>query len=238
MRCYGVEIAGPDHGIAVRDQVVPPYGDLQPCCVSGAPARCRARATRTATGHRPSRPRSAGRRAPRGGRKRRCHPRVNDAATIVRHAARNTPSRSPRDRRRHPSSSLAHSLTIRPGRSCQQAARRTIARSERVMQSTTAHPDIHERHPRDEVRQAAFLYLHVPSSTSRAVRVWRANMLRPAGRPRLALAPDWSHRSRRHLPRPALRWQNVIFARVVWAIHGLRMPTLMGYAFITTVEGA
>jgi hypothetical protein len=35
-----------------------------------------------------------------------------------------------------------------------------------------------------------------------------------------------------------LRWQNVIFARVVWAVHGLRLPALMGYAFITTMEGA
>jgi hypothetical protein len=35
-----------------------------------------------------------------------------------------------------------------------------------------------------------------------------------------------------------LRWQNVIFARVVWAIHGMRLPTLISYAFISTVEGA
>ncbi|MFN2567312.1 MAG: hypothetical protein ABR499_20135 [Gemmatimonadaceae bacterium] len=33
-----------------------------------------------------------------------------------------------------------------------------------------------------------------------------------------------------------LRWQNVTFARVIWALHALRLPALVKGAFITTAQ--
>jgi hypothetical protein len=88
-------------------------------------------------------------------------------------------------------------------------------------------------------RQAAFVYLHVAILYEAfAYAAWRANML-PSSR----LGPGWLW-----IPLGAvvagivfvglLRWQNPIFARVVWAVHALRLPGLMGYAFIPTTEGA
>ena len=88
-------------------------------------------------------------------------------------------------------------------------------------------------------RQAAFVYLHVAILyESAAYAMWRANML-PASR----IGPAWIWLVLGVIVAGAvfvglLRWQNAIFARVVWAVHGLRLPALMGYAFITTVEGA
>jgi hypothetical protein len=88
-------------------------------------------------------------------------------------------------------------------------------------------------------RQAAFVYLHVAILyESAAYAMWRANMLPTAG-----FGPPWVWLVAGVVVAGVvfvglLRWQNAIFARVVWAIHGARLPFLIKYAFITTVEGA
>jgi hypothetical protein len=89
-------------------------------------------------------------------------------------------------------------------------------------------------------RQAAFVYLHVAILyEATAIAMWRADML-PASR---MLGPGWVWLILGAVVGAIifvglLRWQNVIFARVVWAIHGLRLPSLISYAFVSTVEGA
>jgi hypothetical protein len=88
-------------------------------------------------------------------------------------------------------------------------------------------------------RQAAFVYLHVAILyESAGYAMWRANML-PASR----FGPAWLWLLLGAVVAALvfiglLRWQNAIFARVVWAVHGLRIPALMGYAFVSTMEGA
>jgi hypothetical protein len=88
-------------------------------------------------------------------------------------------------------------------------------------------------------RQAAFVYLHVAILyESAAYAMWRANML-PASR----MGPGWLWMLLGAAVAIVvffglLRWQNVVFARVVWAVHAMRLPALMGYAFISTMEGA
>jgi hypothetical protein len=88
-------------------------------------------------------------------------------------------------------------------------------------------------------RQAAFIYLHVAILyESAAYAMWRANMLPTAG-----LGPPWLWLVAGIVVSGAvfiglLRWQNTIFAAIVWAVHGARLPFLIKYAFITTVEGA
>jgi hypothetical protein len=88
-------------------------------------------------------------------------------------------------------------------------------------------------------RQAAFVYLHVAILyESAAYAMWRANML-PASR----LGPGWVWLILGAVVGlgvfyALLRWQNVIFARVVWVIHGMRLPSLIPYAFFTATEGA
>lgn len=86
-------------------------------------------------------------------------------------------------------------------------------------------------------RQAAFVYLHVAILyEAAAYAMWRHGLL-PTGR-----GPGWVWLIAGALVSGAifvglLRWQNVIFARVIWVIHGLRLPALIGSAFVTTVEG-
>jgi hypothetical protein len=88
-------------------------------------------------------------------------------------------------------------------------------------------------------RQAAFVYLHVAILyEAAAYAMWRQNML-PASR----FGPGWVWLILGAVVGLAifyglLRWQNVVFARIIWAIHGMRLPSLISYAFITTVEGA
>jgi hypothetical protein len=87
-------------------------------------------------------------------------------------------------------------------------------------------------------RQAAFVYLHVAILyEAAAYAMWRENML-----PRSRFGPGWMWLLLGGVIAGIvfvglLRWQNVIFARVVWAIHAMRLPGLIPYAFITTVEG-
>ena len=92
---------------------------------------------------------------------------------------------------------------------------------------------------RTKFRQAAFVYLHVAILyEAAAYAMWRENVL-PAGR----LEPAWLWLVAGAVVGGGifialLRWQNVTFARVVWAVHGARLPFLIKYAFISTVEGA
>jgi hypothetical protein len=85
-------------------------------------------------------------------------------------------------------------------------------------------------------RQAAFVYLHVAILyEAAAYAMWRANML-----PSTRLGPAWLWLVLGGAVALAvffllLRWQNVTFARVIWALHALRLPALVKGAFITTV---
>jgi hypothetical protein len=89
-------------------------------------------------------------------------------------------------------------------------------------------------------RQAAFVYLHVAILyEAAAYAMWREGML-PASR---MLGPGWIWLIAGAVLGALiffglLRWQNVIFTRIVWAVHAMRLPSLISYAFITTVEGA
>lgn len=97
----------------------------------------------------------------------------------------------------------------------------------------TAHEPARAR----KFRQAAFVYLHVAILyEAAALAMWRAGVL-PASR-----GPAWVWLLLGALVAGAiffglLRWQNVWFARVIWVIHGMRLPALIGSAFISTVEG-
>ena len=83
-------------------------------------------------------------------------------------------------------------------------------------------------------RQAAFVYLHVAILyESAAWAMWRAGRL-PASR----LGPPWLWLIIGALVAlgvfaALLRWQNANFARVIWALHGLRLPSLIKGAFFT-----
>jgi hypothetical protein len=86
-------------------------------------------------------------------------------------------------------------------------------------------------------RQAAFVYLHVAILyESAAYAMWRANML-----PSTRLGPAWLWLVLGGVVALAvffalLRWQNATFARVVWAVHALRLPALVKGAFIVNVQ--
>jgi hypothetical protein len=107
------------------------------------------------------------------------------------------------------------------------------------MPITTPQATLHSATRATKFRQAAFVYLHVAILyESAGYAMWRANML-PASR----VGPAWLWLLLGAIVAGGvfvglLRWQNAIFARVVWAVHGLRIPALMGYAFVTTMEGA
>jgi phosphoglycerol transferase MdoB-like AlkP superfamily enzyme len=69
-----------------------------------------------------------------------------------------------------------------------------------------------------------------------AYAMWRAGLL-PAGR-----GAGWLWLILGGLVAAAiflglLRWQNVWFARVIWGIHSMRLPSLISSAFIATAEG-
>jgi FtsH-binding integral membrane protein len=104
------------------------------------------------------------------------------------------------------------------------------------MTSPTA-PTPHDPARARKFRQAAFVYLHVAILyEAAAYAMWRGGLL-PTGR-----GPGWLWLVLGALVAGAiflglLRWQNVWFARVVWLIHGLRLPSLIGSAFISVAEG-
>ena len=98
-------------------------------------------------------------------------------------------------------------------------------------------PVAHEPARARKFRQAAFVYLHVAILyEAAAYAMWRGGVL-PSDR-----GPAWVWLILGAIVAAAifyglLRWQNVIFARVIWVIHGLRLPALIGSAFLTTAEG-
>lgn len=105
------------------------------------------------------------------------------------------------------------------------------------MPLTTPQATEHDAKRATKFRQAAFVYLHVALLyESAAYAMWRANML-PSSR----LGPAWLWLILGGAVALAvffalLRWKNVTFARVVWAVHALRLPALLKGAFITSVQ--
>lgn len=81
-------------------------------------------------------------------------------------------------------------------------------------------------------RQAAFVYLHVGLLYEAAAYVmWRRDLL-----PGTRVGPAWlwlliGAAVALLVFFALLRWQNVWFAAVVWAVHSLRLPTLIRGAF-------
>jgi hypothetical protein len=98
-------------------------------------------------------------------------------------------------------------------------------------------PRAHDPARARKFRQAAFVYLHVAILyEAAAYAMWRHGLL-PVGR-----GPAWLWLIGGAIVAGAifyglLRWQNVIFARVIWVIHSMRLPSLISSAFIVTVEG-
>jgi hypothetical protein len=84
-------------------------------------------------------------------------------------------------------------------------------------------------------RQAAFVYLHVAIIyEAAAYAMWRAGRL-----PHTSFGPPWLWLILGAIVAglvfvALLRWQNVVFARVVWAVHGLRLPSLVHGAFFAS----
>jgi hypothetical protein len=85
-------------------------------------------------------------------------------------------------------------------------------------------------------RQAAFVYLHVSVLYEAAAYVmWRQDLL-PVN-----WGPGWLWLIVGGLVAGAvfvglLRWQNAWFARAIWLIHGLRLPTLIEGAFVASTS--
>ncbi len=80
-------------------------------------------------------------------------------------------------------------------------------------------------------RQAAFVYLHVAILYEASAYVMLRSGLLP---PRLG--PPWIWLVAGTVVAATVfmglyRWRNVWFARIVWGMHGLRLPTLIGGAF-------
>jgi hypothetical protein len=86
-------------------------------------------------------------------------------------------------------------------------------------------------------RQAAFVYLHVALLYEMAAYVmWRQDLLpRNWGAGWIWLVAGGLVGGGVFLG--LLRWQHQWFARVIWVVHGLRLPTLIHRAFITTDLG-
>ncbi len=85
-------------------------------------------------------------------------------------------------------------------------------------------------------RQAAFVYLHVAVLYEAAAYVmWRAGRLPQTrlGPPALWLVLGAVVAGLVFVA--LLRWQNVTFARIVWVVHGLRLPSLIHGAFFSGV---
>jgi hypothetical protein len=98
-------------------------------------------------------------------------------------------------------------------------------------------PRVHDPARARKFRQAAFVYLHVAILyEAAAYAMWRGGLL-PAGR-----GPGWLWLVLGGVVAGAifvalLRWQNVWFARAIWLMHSMRLPSLIGSAFISSAEG-
>lgn len=99
-------------------------------------------------------------------------------------------------------------------------------------------PVVHDPARARKFRQAAFVYLHMAILYESAVYAMGRHGALSASR---MIGPSWVWLLVGALVAGAifvglLRWQNVTFTRVIWVIQGLRLPSLIGSAFITTVE--
>jgi hypothetical protein len=86
-------------------------------------------------------------------------------------------------------------------------------------------------------RQAAFVYLHVAILyEAAAYAMWRAGLLPYSrlGPPLLWLVLGAIVAGAVFLG--LLRWQNAIFAQVIWLIHSLRLPALITGAFFASTQ--
>jgi len=87
-------------------------------------------------------------------------------------------------------------------------------------------------------RQAAFVYLHVALLyEAAAYAMWRAGRL-----PFSRLGPPWLWLILGGIVAglvflAILRWQNDTFTRVIWVLHGLRLPSLIHGAFFAATGG-
>ena len=87
-------------------------------------------------------------------------------------------------------------------------------------------------------RQAAFVYLHVAILyEAAAFAMWQRGLL-PSTR---LGGPAWPWLIIGAVVAGAVfvglyRWQNVWFARIIWALHGLRLPALIDGAFFSGSE--
>ncbi len=81
-------------------------------------------------------------------------------------------------------------------------------------------------------RQAAFVYLHVSILYEAAAYVmWRQDLLpRNFGPPVLWLVAGAVVAGAVFVG--LLRWQNVWLVRIIWLVHGLRLPSLIDGAFV------
>jgi len=87
-------------------------------------------------------------------------------------------------------------------------------------------------------RQAAFVYLHVAILYEAAAYVMWRHALLPAtrlGPPLLWLVLGAGIAAL--VVYGLVKWQKPWFARVVWAVHGLRLPTLIQGAFLAGTGG-
>lgn len=80
-------------------------------------------------------------------------------------------------------------------------------------------------------RQAAFVYLHVAILYEAAAYAMLRSGLMPS-----RLGPAWIWLVGGAAVAALIfvglcRWQNVWFARIIWGVHGLRLPALIGGAF-------
>jgi hypothetical protein len=86
-------------------------------------------------------------------------------------------------------------------------------------------------------RQAAFVYLHVAILyEAAAYAMWRRGLL-----PTTRVGPAWLWLIIGAVVAGAIsvalyRWRSVWLARVVWALHGLRLPALIDGAFFSAAE--
>ena len=85
-------------------------------------------------------------------------------------------------------------------------------------------------------RQAAFVYLHVAILYEAAAYVMLRTGLLPS-----RLGPPWLWLVAGAAVAAVVfvglyRWQSVWFARIIWGMHGLRLPTLIGGAFFPATD--
>ena len=94
-----------------------------------------------------------------------------------------------------------------------------------------ADPPSHDPLRTRKFRQAAFVYLHVGLLYEFVVYViWRAGFM-PMGRGPAVLWLALGAAITAVVVLGLWRWQNVWFARTIWALHALRLPALLRLAF-------